>query len=175
MTREPWRIAIDRLIGAYSPATITAYRSDYVDFASWCEACGELAFPTQTRILLRYLEDLPSHLKPTTVRRRVIAISRLHVLNGLADPADDIDIALALRRRYRRHGAYPAQAYGLTRDRLQQLLDTCDESVRGVRDRAMLLVGFEALCRRERPDFRPRWWHDSRGTRSGLGLPKNWR
>ncbi len=148
MTKLTWEAALDRLVGAYAPNTLIAYRSDYADFASWCAASGHQAFPTSTSTLLTYLEQLPPRLKPTTVRRRVISIGRLHVLAGLQDPAEDIEIAIALRRRYRQHAAYPEQAHGLTRDKLQRLLDTCDDSVRGLRDRAMLLVGFEALCRR---------------------------
>ena len=148
MNSPSWQSALTRLVGAYSPATLRAYRSDYVDFARWCETKGLEAFPASASIASSYLEQQPQHLKPTTLRRRVVAISRLHILSGMADPTDDIDVALVLRRRYRRHAAYPQQAFGLTRDKLQALLQTCDESLRGLRDKAMLLVGFEALCRR---------------------------
>jgi len=143
-----WQSVLDRLDGAYAPNTLIAYRSDYSDFAVWCSGQGLEAFPTSTPALYAYLEHLPDKLKPTTIRRRIVAIGRLHILAGLPDPADDIGIVVALRRRYRRHGRFPIQAYGLTRKHLERLLDVCSPDLRGQRDRAMLLVGFEALCRR---------------------------
>lgn len=148
MNSPSWQSALARLAGAYSPATLRAYRSDYADFARWCESNRLGKFPASASMASSYLAQQPHYLKPTTLRRRLVAISRLHILSGMADPTDDIDVALALRRRYRRHAGYPQQAFGLTRDQLQVLLQTCDESLRGRRDKAMLLVGFEALCRR---------------------------
>ncbi len=151
--REPlratsWEAVIEHLDGAYAPATVRAYRGDFVDFARWCGNKRARPFPADAPVVLRYVQQMPRSLKPTTIRRRLAAISRLHTLVGAPDPTTTIDVALELLRRYRKHATAPRQALGLTRERLADLLETCDTSLSGLRDRAMILVGFEALCRR---------------------------
>ena len=53
-----------------------------------------------------------------------------------------------LAGKLREHGRPPRQPAALTLKLLQRLLDTCDLSPGGRRDRAMLLIGFAAALRR---------------------------
>jgi integrase len=49
---------------------------------------------------------------------------------------------------YRILGRYAKQAYGINQDLLNKMVAATDDSLRGVRDRAILLVAYDTLCRR---------------------------
>ena len=66
----------------------------------------------------------------------------------LVSPTEDEDVAIALRRAFRQKRRRPKQALGITSERLERLLTACGEDLKGARDRAMLKVGYDTLCRR---------------------------
>jgi site-specific recombinase XerD len=49
---------------------------------------------------------------------------------------------------YRTLGRYAKQAYGINKDLLDKMVAATDDSLRGVRDKAILLVAYDSLCRR---------------------------
>jgi hypothetical protein len=49
---------------------------------------------------------------------------------------------------YRILGRYAKQAYGINKDLLDKMVAATDDSLRGVRDKAILLVAYDSLCRR---------------------------
>jgi integrase len=53
-----------------------------------------------------------------------------------------------MRRMYRTLGRYAKQAYGINKDLLEKMVAATDNSLRGVRDKAILLVAYDSLCRR---------------------------
>ncbi|WP_245813850.1 tyrosine-type recombinase/integrase [Boseongicola aestuarii] len=82
------------------------------------------------------------------MRRRLYAIRKLHRLLGLPDPTYDEDINLSLRRVRRKHAVRPKQAKGLTRDYLERFIASEPDTPWGLRNRAMLALGYELLARR---------------------------
>ena len=91
-------------------------------------------------------------LSVATVQRRVSTLSIQHRVLGLEDdnPAKDprvIELLKAARRIRAKEGGQ-AQVDAATLPVLERLLLTCDDDLRGVRDRALLLVGFAAGGRR---------------------------
>lgn len=88
----------------------------------------------------------------STLTHRVSVLSKIHQLQGLANPCDDgrvRELTARLRRGYARRGAaQPHAKPALTREPLQALLDTCDDSLAGLRDRALLLFAFSSGGRR---------------------------
>jgi integrase len=87
-----------------------------------------------------------------TLTHRVSVLSKLHQLQGLANPCDDgrvRELMARLRRSYARRGAQQVNAKpALTREPLEALLATCDASLAGLRDRALLLFAFASGGRR---------------------------
>jgi integrase len=72
-------------------------------------------------------------------------------LHGHPKPCRDArvrELLVKTRRAYARRGAAPAKKVALTREPLQALLATCDDSLRGVRDRALLLFAWASGGRR---------------------------
>ena len=139
----------DRYAGtAHAHATKRAYRSDWTHFGNWCQAHDFVAMPAEPRTVGAYLASLAETHAPNTIRRRLSAIGRAHRFNNLAWNAGHRDIQEPLRGALREHGRPTRQAAALTLALLQRLLETCDLSAGGRRDRALLLIGFAAALRR---------------------------
>jgi len=78
----------------------------------------------------------------------VTAIAAIHHLNRLNDPTKDPDALLEVRRMHRKLGRSSKQAPGVTHTVLEKLISVTDDSLRGIRDRALLLLAYDSLCRR---------------------------
>jgi len=143
-----WRAEFARLEGAYAPATMRAYYADVQAFVTWCTAHGLAPFPASVATVCDFLEEQGKELAPSSVRRRLYAIRKVHVLLRLPDPTRDEDINLTYRRIHRRKAVRPKQAKALTRDYLDRFLAAEPDTVWGLRNRAMLSLGYELLTRR---------------------------
>ncbi|MBU4610197.1 site-specific integrase [Achromobacter sp. GG226] len=87
----------------------------------------------------------------TTVMHRVAVLSEAHESQGLANPCHGRAVRTVLaktRSAYARRGERPVRKEALTREPLEQLLDTCDDSLIGLRDRALLLFAWASGGRR---------------------------
>lgn len=143
-----WRAEFKRLDGAYAPATLRSYYSDIQIFVTWCEEQDIAPFPATVANLCRFLEGQAPDRVPSTIRRRLCAIRKIHRLLRLADPTYDEDIQLTFRRIRRAKTTRPKQAKGLTRKYLDRFLDVQPDNPWGLRNRAMLLLGYELMTRR---------------------------
>ncbi len=86
-----------------------------------------------------------------TLRHRLAALAKLHRTRGLDSPTDHHDVRrlmVAVRKAYAKRGQRPASKDALDGDLLKQLLATCDDSPKGVRDRALLYFAFVSGGRR---------------------------
>ena len=143
-----WEAEFKRLEGAYAPATIRGYKADLEAFAKWC-ACRNIdPIPADRGSIIGFLEEEAPLRAMNTLERRLYAIRRVHKLMSLADPTDDEDVRLALRRIKRTKFARPKQAKGLTSAYLTRFLEVQPDTLIGLRNRAMLAVGYELLTRR---------------------------
>jgi site-specific recombinase XerD len=93
-----WQSAVERLEGAYSPHTLRSYRTDFGCFAEWCFAKGETPLPATPALVARHLDAEAPRLKPSTLKRRLCGIRKIHRLHGHPDPTDDLEVDLAFRR-----------------------------------------------------------------------------
>ncbi|RDE07671.1 tyrosine-type recombinase/integrase [Pelagibacterium lacus] len=143
-----WISSLTRLDGAYAPTTIRGYRSDFLNFSQWCASNALAALPAEVSTVCAYIDAHAGILKPSTLKRRLAAIRMIHSLLDLGDPTLSRDIKLALRRVMRQHPARPDQALGITAERRDKLLAACDTNLKGLRDQALVSVGFDTLCRR---------------------------
>ena len=147
-TRLDWRIEFDRLEGAYSAATMRSYRSDIGAFVAWCDRAGLKPFPAEVATVCAFLDDQARSLSVATVQHRLSAIRKIHQLQRLPDPTQDEDVNLAIRRIRRSKFARPKQAKGLTRDYLKAFLEGQPDTPWGLRNRAMMALGYDLLTRR---------------------------
>jgi len=143
------RQTIQKIDGAYSPATIRAYRTDFSEFIEFCESVDEVALPTEPRSIRDFIIKLSNSGKSSaSIRRAIAGIASIHKLNRFADPTKDPDVMLEMRRMHRKLGRASKQAPGVTADMLEKMLNATENNIRGIRDRALLLVAYDTLCRR---------------------------
>ncbi len=145
---DDWNRALEKLRGAYADKTIAGYRSDFRLFADWCIAEGLVVLPATPSTLARYLDEMIETVTAATLTRRVAAIVRVHRLLELPNPGDSEPVRLAMRRIKRRRPCRPKQALGIDRDLRERLISACGSDPAGKRDKALIAIGFEALCRR---------------------------
>lgn len=140
---------IDQLEGAYAPATIRAYKTDFLKFIECCDENKNAALPAEPESLAQFIRKLADNgCQSASIRRAIAGISTIHRLNRLMDPSKDPIVNLEMKRMHRRIGRCSNQAQAITADILEQLLAVTDDSQRGIRDRALLLIAYDTLCRR---------------------------
>ena len=143
-----WRVAIERLDGAYSPATLRGYRSDFGIFERWCEHNGYAPLPATPDMVAEFIAADAITSSSSTLRRRLASIRKVCRLLRLPCPVDDEAVTIAVRRGLRSKRRRPKQALGLTCSMKAQLIQACPDTLTGLRDRAMIAVGYDTLCRR---------------------------
>jgi site-specific recombinase XerD len=142
------RQTVDKIDGAYAPTTIRAYQADFAKFIDYCEAHGESALPAQPICVANYVGQLSKQYSSAFIRRIVVSISSVHRLNNCADPTKDPEVSLAVRRMHRQIGRNSHQAHAINKSLLDKMLNATEHNLRGVRDRALLQVAYDSLCRR---------------------------
>jgi site-specific recombinase XerD len=139
-----------------APATLRAYRADWADFTIWCRTLGVAPLPAAPEVLAAYLSELaqPGDDRPpaavATIERRLSAVTQAHRVAGLASPRSHPLVAETLRGVRRLLGVAPKgrKAGALTAD-LQAAVAAIDlATLSGLRDRALLLLGFAGGMRR---------------------------
>jgi site-specific recombinase XerD len=148
-SRELLAKSIEKIDGAYAYSTIRAYKVDFIQFIEFCEERNEGALPTKPLLVVDFITQLSNSKRSSaSIRRAICGISTIHKLNRLDDPTKDPDVVLEMRRMHRTLGRSSRQACGINANTLDKLLLSTDDSIRGIRDRALLLVAYDTLCRR---------------------------
>jgi len=140
---------LKRIDGAYAPSTIRAYSTNFEKFIQYCEYLNIDALPASSSDVAQYIAQLTkSGLKSSSIRIAVASISSIHKLNLLSDPTQHPTVKIELRRMHRTLGRYSQQAFGITTPILEKMLGATVNNLRGYRDRALLLLAYDSLCRR---------------------------
>lgn len=138
-----------RIDGAYAPSTIRAYRANFERFIKFCEKLNIDALPASPSDVAHYIAQITkSGLKSSSIRIAVASISSIHKLNMLIDPTQHPDVKIELRRMHRTLGRSCQQAFGITTPILEKMLGATNNNLRGIRDRALLLIAYDSMCRR---------------------------
>ena len=137
---------------AQADNTQRAYAADWKMFASWLRRQGLPETPPDPEAVGLYLaaqvERRGAELSVATLERRLSGIAWRY--RQLGEPLDirDRHIATVLAGIRRRHGRPPLQKAAIFADELLAMLATLDMDLRGLRDRAILAIGFAGGLRR---------------------------
>ena len=131
-----------------SPATLRAYRAAWNHFCKWCEEAGWPALPAAPETVGAYLASLSATHTTSTLVQRLAALSRVHRLASQPWPSAHPAIRNTLRGIQRKYGRPAQQAAALMTDELTRLVASCDGTLTGQRDRALLLLGYAGALRR---------------------------
>lgn len=135
---------VRRLVqAATSPNTRRAYRSDLAHFLA---NGGPL--PATGADVAAYLARFGGELAVATLARRLVAIGRAHTSQELKNPCQAELVRLTLRGIRRTYGRPERQAHALTKEEINSIVAPLRNSLRDLRDRALLLVGFYGAFRR---------------------------
>ena len=135
---------------AKAPNTRRAYRTQWKTFATWCARYGREPLPAVPATLALFLADrAQAGLKVASLALGLSAIRAAHFDAGLADPTANPEVRTVWEGIRRTHGAAPRCAAPLTADAVRAIVAVLStETRRGVRDRALVLVGFGGAFRR---------------------------
>lgn len=140
---------LNHLNGAYAPNTIRAYQTDMLEFIAYCDKHDTTALPTSSSTVASFLmQTIDKGIKTSTIRRKVASISSVHRLSGYKDPTKHSEVKITLRKISRHLGCRFDQAYPVTRPVLDQLIKACSQDLRGLRNKALLLIAYDSLRRR---------------------------
>ena len=137
--------------GARSPATLRAYRTDWEAFVAWCDSVELRALPAEPDTVSMFIgAESRRRLAVSTIERRVAAIAYYHRTADLpsAHATQKVRDTLAGIRR-RRKKDKPARKTPAVDAVIKSMVDALDvERAAGLRDRALLLLGFAGALRR---------------------------
>ena len=133
--------------GAYSPRTMKGYAADLQCFIDWCRARSCKWLPAEADTVAEFIDTQVKNHCLSTVKRRLCAIAFAHRLADLPVPTDHNCVRLAVRRASRLKPRRPKQVRGLTRTILGEIIASCPTTLQGMRDAALISVGYDTLCR----------------------------
>jgi site-specific recombinase XerD len=133
---------------AKAPHTLKAYHIDWSDFSEWC-ALHHLEFlPAEPQTVALYLSDVARTHKVSTLYRRLSGISQAHQAAGYVTPTTDAQVRLVFQGIRRTLGSAPDQKNAAITAEVRAMVETLSSTALiGVRDRALLLVGFAGAFR----------------------------
>jgi integrase len=158
--------ALDRLVdtardyasAAASDNTLKAYAKDWTHFARWCRMRGADPLPPSPELVGLYIADLaapqsqgltkPPALSVASIERRLSGLGWGYVQRGLSLDRKDRHIASVLAGIRRRHARPPVQKEAIMAEDIRAMVATLPYDLRGLRDRAILLLGFAGGLRR---------------------------
>ncbi|MEE4187015.1 MAG: tyrosine-type recombinase/integrase [Roseobacter sp.] len=160
--------ALDRLVetargyarAAASENTLQAYAADWKHFTRWCRLKGTDPLPPSPEMIGLYLTDLAaptdggtSHmatqpLSASTIDRRLSGLVWNYARRGFALDRKNRHIATVLAGIKRTHARPPVQKEAILPEDILAMLATLPFDLRGLRDRAMLLIGYTGGLRR---------------------------
>ena len=139
---------LQKLEGAYAPNTLKSYYADARAFVDWCDERNVEPFPIASETLCEYIGYLQLYAAYSTIRRRVSSLRRLNRMLGFQDKTHTEEVYLAIRRLKRAKCLEQKQAVGINHDILVKMIDAQPDTLAGVRNRALLSLGYDFLARR---------------------------
>ena len=159
---------LDRLVdtardyarAAASDNTLKAYATDWTHFARWCRMKGAEPLPPSPEMIGLYLADLASGSGPSpsqsafrplsvgTIERRLSGLAWNYAQRGFPLDRKNRHIATVLAGIRRKHARPPVQKAAILADDILAMVATLPYDLRGLRDRAVLLLGYAGGLRR---------------------------
>jgi integrase len=159
---------LDRLVdtardyarAAASENTLKAYAKDWAHFSRWCRMKGVEPLPPSPEMIGLYLADLASGsglspsqstsrpLSVSTIERRLSGLAWNYAQRGFALDRKNRHIATVLAGIKRKHARPPVQKEAILAEDILAMVATLPFDLRGLRDRAILLLGYAGGLRR---------------------------
>ncbi len=129
-------------------STLRGYSADWRDFCAWAEAKDFAPLPATPEAVAAYIAECAARLKVGSIQRRLNAIAEAHKAVGLESPGHSPLVANTMKGIRRTKGTAPIQKAAALTDDIRAMVDATDGGLIGLRDRALILLGFAGAFRR---------------------------
>lgn len=138
--------------GRQAQNTSRAYAADWKHFARWCRMTGTTPLPPAPEAIARYLADLASPEGPalsvSTIERRLSGLAWNYTQRGFLLDRTSPQIVTVLDGIRRESARPPVQKAAILPEDILAMVATLPYDLRGLRDRAILLLGYAGGLRR---------------------------
>ena len=134
-----------------SDGTWRAYENDWRQFCHWCESVDLPALPADPETVAGFISIQADEGRAiSTIRRRLAAIRLMHIASDHPSPHDTLQVNEVLRGIANAQRNRPIkQAKPAGDEMIKRMVDAMDlTTLAGLRNRALVLLGFDAALRR---------------------------
>ena len=128
-----------------SPATLESYQSCFALFTTWCDRHGRATIPATGETMALFLADIADRYRSKTINGILSGIAHAHRAAGV--PFDRATFDMVLRGIRRTYGTPSRESAPLTVVELRAVVLVLPDTTCGVRDRALLTLGFAGALR----------------------------
>jgi site-specific recombinase XerD len=140
--------AVDLAKAEKAFSTRKAYGTDFRLFKAWCDGERVSALPASPETVAAFLAFESKTAKPSTLGRRIAAIRYAHKLAHLDTPTDSEAVKATLRGIRRTFGGAKVRKAPAVAAKVRSMVAMAPDRLSGLRDRALLLLGFAGAFRR---------------------------
>ena len=133
---------------SHAKNTLDAYAADWKHFNTWCGDHKRRALPASPETILCYVVDLVDRYTIATIDRRLSSISYYHKHARHPLPTKDPEVERTMRGIRRTKGIAPNGKSPILTPLLRQMVEALSDDLPGLRDKALLLLGFAGAFRR---------------------------
>ena len=125
------------------------YAVDWKIFVKWCADREIISLPATPETIAAFFSDHADQgYAPPTIVHRCAAIKKAHEFAGHESPTDHVLVKKTLKGIKRTVQHKPTKKAPATVERIEKMISYCDDSLIGLRDKALLLLGFAGAFRR---------------------------
>lgn len=130
-------------------STRRAYTADWASFSEWCRVHRLPNLPASPSTVALFAADRAKVVKPSTIRRALAAIGKMHKVAGHPSPCAAEPVPSTIKGIERSHGAGVVGKAPADLSVVEKLLEAYPPTtIDHLRNRALLLVGFAGAFRR---------------------------
>lgn len=131
-----------------SKGTLATYLNGWKDFETFCQTHHVASLPAIPATVVAYLTHLAREQRPSTIQVKLSAIEHYHIIAHLDVPTNGPEVAAVMAGIRRTLGMAVVKKAPVMLDDLRLMVAAIPDSLAGIRDRAIILVGFAGAFRR---------------------------
>lgn len=133
----------------HAASTRTKYEKGIQLFAAWCDANGMVPFPASPQTIALFLtHEAERGMSASTLEQRVAALRYAHRMKETDSPTSSELVKATMKGIKRTIGTQKKAKAAATIGHIKAMVAHCPDTLGGLRDRALLLIGFAGAFRR---------------------------
>jgi integrase len=130
-------------------STRRAYATDWATFSEWCRKHRQNAMPARPETVALFITERAREIRPSSIRRALAAIAKMHKVAGQQSPCAVEPVPATIKGIERTHGTRKTGKAPANLVAVEKMLTAFPPiTLDGIRNRALILVGFAGAFRR---------------------------